>query len=142
MLKENEFYSKELIKIVEEQKEVIQSLENDKDKKKYNYINYIPGNINMTNNERYNNIDNNQLNDEGSNININEQNNNNVILPNIYNNNEEINQNNENNSSKNQEEDKNNIDNELGLSSNEEKNKNKIDEFKNLVDDLFNNVSD
>ena len=33
------------------------------------------------------------------------------------------------------------MDNEIG-SSNEDKNKNKIDEFKNLVDDLFNNVSD
>ena len=36
LLKENEFYSKELIKIVEKQKETIKELENNNDNKKYN----------------------------------------------------------------------------------------------------------
>ena len=140
LLKENEFYSKELIKIVEEQKETIKELERSNGSNKYNYKDYITTNSNM-NNDRYNNIDNDEFNDK-TDIKISDEKNNNVPLPNIYSN-VGINQNNENKIEKNPEEDKINNDNfELGLSSsNEDKNKFKIDEFKNLVNDLYNSAS-
>ena len=144
MLKENEFYSKELIKIVEEQKETIKELEN------YNNINnnknYKKGEKSsdyyISINQRYNNVENNQFNGEIINHTDGKDISNNMVLPNIYNNNEEIIQVNDSNILKNNAEDKINLENlDLGLNSNEEKNKNKINEFKNLVDDLYNNAS-
>ena len=61
MLKENEFYSKELIKIIDQQKEVIKEFENSKAKRTYNNKNFISGN-NPMDNERYgfDNEDNNE----------------------------------------------------------------------------------
>ena len=139
LLKENDLYIKELIKIVEEQKEVIKELEKNNENKKYSIKDYISPNSNININKRYNSLENNQFDKEINNDN--ENNSNNIALPNIYYNKEEINQNNENNNSKN-EEDKINKDNlDEGFASNEEKNKIKFNEFKNLVDDLYNNVS-
>ena len=40
LLKENESYSKKIIKIIEEQKEIIKELENNNENKKFNYKYY------------------------------------------------------------------------------------------------------
>ena len=139
LLKENELYSKELIKIVEEQKDVIKSLEN---KNKNNKKNYSSGTNYINNNERYNDLGNNQLNNEET-YNADENNNHSksFVLPNIYNN-EEVNKNNDINYSKISEKGKNNMDDfDLGNEINEEKNIIKFKEFKDLVDDLYNNAT-
>ncbi len=126
LLKENELYSKELIKIVEEQKETIKELEN---KNKINNENYTSSNYYNKSiigvNDRYNNIYNNQFNEDKINNNI-DENNNNIVLPYLYNNSDK------------QDKNENLISSNIDI---EEKNKIKFNEFKNLVDDLYNNAS-
>ena len=123
LLKENEIYSKELIKIIEEQKEEIRELEKNSGNNKY--ISY--NNKRSKNNERYNN--NNEITNENNNDDI--KNENNIVLPNIYNNTEDKN--------------KQNIENEKAdyelNKKEEETNNNKLNEFKNLMDDLYNNAT-
>ena len=125
LLKENEIYSKELIKIIEEQKEEIRELE------KKNGINrYIPNNnIKNKDNERY--INYNDIANEEKNNNQNENNNNRIVLPDIYNNEDKNKKSIENNENEKA---------DFGLNNNEENN-NKLNEFKNLMDDLYNNAN-
>ena len=130
ILKENEIYSKELIKIIEEQKEEIRELEKNNDSNKY----VITTNNNNKNqdNERYNiNTNNDVINDINNNITQNEDNN--IILPYIYNNNTEDKNKNINETEK--------VDYELDKKE-EENNNHKLNEFKNLMDDLYNNIID
>ena len=130
ILKENEIYSKELIKIIEEQKEEIRELEKNNDSNKY----VITTNNNNKNqdNERYNiNTNNDVTNDINNNITQNEDNN--IILPYIYNNNTEDKNKNINETEK--------VDYELDKKE-EENNNHKLNEFKNLMDDLYNNIID
>ena len=130
ILKENEIYSKELIKIIEEQKEEIRELEKNNDSNKY----VITTNNNNKNqdNERYNiNTNNDVTNDINNNITQNEDNN--IILPYIYNNNTEDKNKNINETKK--------VDYELDKKE-EENNNHKLNEFKNLMDDLYNNIID
>ena len=130
ILKENEIYSKELIKIIEEQKEEIRELEKNNDSNKY----VITTNNNNKNqdNERYNiNTNNDVTNDINNNIIQNEDNN--IILPYIYNNNTEDKNKNINETEK--------VDYELDKKE-EENNNHKLNEFKNLMDDLYNNIID
>ena len=130
ILKENEIYSKELIKIIEEQKEEIRELEKNNDSNKY----VITTNNNNKNqdNERYNiNTNNDVTNDINNNITQNEDNN--IILPYIYNNNTEDKNKNINETGK--------VDYELDKKE-EENNNHKLNEFKNLMDDLYNNIID
>ena len=130
LLKENEIYSKELIKIIEEQKEEIRELEKNNDSNKY----VITTNNNNKNqdNERYNiNTNNDVTNDINNNITQNEDNN--IILPYIYNNNTEDKNKNINETEK--------VDYELDKKE-EENNNHKLNEFKNLMDDLYNNIID
>ena len=130
LLKEYEIYSKELIKIIEEQKEEIRELEKNNDSNKY----VITTNNNNKNqdNERYNiNTNNDVTNDINNNITQNEDNN--IILPYIYNNNTEDKNKNINETEK--------VDYELDKKE-EENNNHKLNEFKNLMDDLYNNIID
>ena len=130
ILKENEIYSKELIKIIEEQKEEIRELEKNNDRNKY----VITTNNNNKNqdNERYNiNTNNDVTNDINNNITQNEDNN--IFLPYIYNNNTEDKNKNINETEK--------VDYELDKKE-EENNNHKLNEFKNLMDDLYNNIID
>ena len=130
ILKENEIYSKELIKIIEEQKEEIRELEKNNDSNKY----VITTNNNNKNqdNERYNiNTNNDVTNDINNNITQNEDNN--IILPYIYNNKTEDKNKNINETEK--------VDYELDKKE-EENNNHKLNEFKNLMDDLYNNIID
>ena len=130
LLKENEMYSKELIKIIEEQKEEIREFEKSNDNNKY----IIPSNnIKKSQvNERYNINNNNDItNDINNNNNITQNDDNNVILPNIYNNNNKKKNKNKNETEK--------VDYELDKKE-EENNNHKLNEFKNLMDDLYNNI--
>ena len=131
LLKENEMYSKELIKIIEEQKEEIREFEKSNDNNKY----IIPSNnIKKSQiNERYNINNNNDITNDinNNNNNITQNDDNNVILPNIYNNNNEEKNKNNNETEK--------VDYELDKKE-EENNNHKLNEFKNLMDDLYNNI--
>jgi hypothetical protein len=131
ILKENEIYSKELIKIIEEQKEEIRELEKNNDSNKYVITTNNNNNKNQDN-ERYNiNTNNDVTNDINNNITQNEDNN--IILPYIYNNNTEDKNKNINETEK--------VDYELDKKE-EENNNHKLNEFKNLMDDLYNNIID
>ena len=131
ILKENEIYSKELIKIIEEQKEEIRELEKNNDSNKY-VITTNNNNKKNQDNERYNiNTNNDVTNDINNNITQNEDNN--IILPYIYNNNTEDKNKNINETEK--------VDYELDKKE-EENNNHKLNEFKNLMDDLYNNIID
>ena len=124
LLKENELYSKELIKIIEEQKEEIRELE-----KNNGNLKYISYNNKSKDNERY--INNTRDNYNDMNNIYNNQNENEIVLPNIYNNSEDKSkQNNENEK----------VDFDLNKNE-EENNNNKLNEFKNLIDDLYNNAT-
>ena len=131
ILKENEIYSKELIKIIEEQKEEIRELEKNNDSNKY----VITTNNNNKNqdNERYNINTNNDVKNVINNNNITQNEDNNIILPYIYNNNTEDKNKNINETEK--------VDYELDKKE-EENNNHKLNEFKNLMDDLYNNIID
>ena len=133
ILKENEIYSKELIKIIEEQKEEIRELEKNNDINKYVITTNNNNNNNKNqDNERYNiNTNNDVTNDINNNITQNEDNN--IILPYIYNNNTEDKNKNINETEK--------VDYELDKKE-EENNNHKLNEFKNLMDDLYNNIID
>ena len=126
LLKENEIYSKELIKIIEEQKEEIRELEKNSGVNKY--ISY--NNKKSKDNERYNK-NNNDITNDINNDNNNIKNENDIVLPNIYNNTEDKNKLNIENET---------VDYEFNKKE-EENNNNKFNEFKNLMDDLYNNVN-
>ena len=132
LLKENEIYSKELIKIIEEQKEEIRGLE--KNNSNYNSRYVLNNNIKSKDNERY--INNKDISVDINNIN-NQRDlaNNDIVLPNIYNNTEDKNKQN----IENDENEKTEF--ELNQEEQNNNNNNKLNEFKNLMEDLYNNVS-